>query len=198
MSSSRSPGTPTATGAPSIFTRTFFSVCRGRRCRGAPPATRSSGCPGCGPPASAGRCGAVAARRREGDRLDVRRVAAIRAGDERVLADRGRREELLRCRAAHRAGDRRDDPVVQAEPVEDADVGLAVQLVGLGEPRVVDVERVGVLHDEFAAAQDPERGRASSRYLVATWYSITGRSLYELYSPFTRSVKSSSWVGPSR
>jgi hypothetical protein len=44
----------------------------------------------------------------------------------------------------------------------------------------------------------PARGRASSRYLVWTWYSITGRSLYELYSPLTMRVNSSSWVGPSR
>ena len=43
----------------------------------------------------------------------------------------------------------------------------------------------------------PARGRASSRYLVWIWYSSTGKSLYELYSPLTVSVKNSSWVGPS-
>ena len=56
------------------------------------------------------------------DRLDVGRVAAGRA-DEGVLADRGRVQELLALRAAHRPGHRRDDHVVQAQPVEDLDVG---------------------------------------------------------------------------
>ena len=42
---------------------------------------------------------------------------------------------------------------MEAEPVEDPDVGVAVQLVGLVQPGLVDVEGVGVLHDELATAQ---------------------------------------------
>jgi hypothetical protein len=42
---------------------------------------------------------------------------------------------------------------VEAEAVEDADVGVAVHLVALVEARRVDVERVAVLHDELAPAQ---------------------------------------------
>ncbi len=57
-------------------------------------------------------------------------------------------------RAAHRPGHRLDDDVVEAEPLEDADVGVAVQLVALVEPGLVEVEGVAVLHDELAAAQD--------------------------------------------
>ena len=56
-------------------------------------------------------------------------------------------------RAAHGAGGRLDDDVVEPEPVEDPDVGVAVRLVARVEPGVVDVEGVGVLHDELAAAQ---------------------------------------------
>ena len=43
----------------------------------------------------------------------------------------------------------------------------------------------------------PARGRSSSRYLVWIWYSVTGRSLYDEYSPCTVRVKISSCVGPS-
>ena len=44
----------------------------------------------------------------------------------------------------------------------------------------------------------PARGRASSRYLVCTWYSVTGKSLYELYRSFTARANISSCVGPRR
>ncbi len=87
--------------------------------------------------------------------LDVGRVAAVRAADVGVLAVLGRREELLGLRAAHGAGHRLDDDVVEAEPVEDPHVGVAVQLVALVEPGLVEVEGVAVLHDELAPAQQP-------------------------------------------
>jgi hypothetical protein len=86
------------------------------------------------------------------------------AADVGVLAVLGGREELLGLAAAHRSGHRLDDDVVEAEPVEDLDVGVAVLLVALVQPGLVDVEGVGVLHDELAAAQDagarvgPRRG----------------------------------------
>ena len=43
----------------------------------------------------------------------------------------------------------------------------------------------------------PARGRASSRYFVWIWYSVSGRSLYELHRSPTSSVNISSWVGAS-
>ena len=108
------------------------------------------------------RGGRVVVRHRRrgghGDGLDVGGVVAERAADVGVLADGGLGEELLARRAAHRAGGRLDDDVLEAEPVEDPDVGVAVLLVGLLEPGVVDVEGVGVLHDELAAAQQPGAG----------------------------------------
>ena len=71
-------------------------------------------------------------------------------------------EELLGLRAAHGARRGFDDDVLELEPVEDPDVGVAVRLVAVLEARVVDVEGVGVLHDELAArrarADAPRRG----------------------------------------
>ena len=87
------------------------------------------------------------------DGLDVGCIAARRAY-EGVLAGLRHREELLARRAAHRARRRLDDDVLEAEPVEDLHVRIAVRLVGRLEPLIVDVEGVGVLHDELASAQD--------------------------------------------
>ena len=98
-------------------------------------------------------------RGRQGvDRLDVRGVVAPRAADVGVLADGGLRQELLGLRAAHGAGLGLDDDVVEAETVEDPDVGVAVLLVRRVEAGVVDVEGVGVLHRELTAAQDAGPG----------------------------------------
>ena len=92
-------------------------------------------------------------RHRHPHGLDVGRVAAVGAAHVGVLAVLGGGEELLRLRPAHRPGHRLDDHVVEAEPVEDAHVGVAVQLVALVEPGLVDVEGVAVLHHELAPAQ---------------------------------------------
>ena len=93
-------------------------------------------------------------RDRGDHRLDVGGVTGFQAAHEGVLADLAFGEEFLGCAAAHRAGDRRDDDVAHRQPVEDPLVGLAVRVVDGLEPVVVDVEGVGVLHHELAAAQD--------------------------------------------
>ena len=106
----------------------------------------------------AGRRGVVerlVRRRRHLHGLDVGGVVARRAAHERVLADLDRGEELLARRAAHRPRHRRHDDVRQAEAVERGDVGVTVALVRALEAGVVDVEAVGVLHHELAAAQQP-------------------------------------------
>lgn len=90
--------------------------------------------------------------------LGVGGVVAVRAVDEGVLAGGGRGQELLGGGAAHGAGDRGDDAVVQAEPLEDPDVGGAVQLVRLDQALVGGVEGVRVLHLELAAAQHTGAG----------------------------------------
>ncbi|CAB4715094.1 unannotated protein [freshwater metagenome] len=92
------------------------------------------------------------------DRLDVGGVVAGGAPHIGVLADRGLGQELLRARSAHGPGGRLDDGVVEAQPVEDADVGVAVELVAAVEPGIVDVEGVGVLHHELAPAQQAGPG----------------------------------------
>ena len=61
-------------------------------------------------------------------------------------------QELLRARPAHRPGHGRHDHVLESEAGEDPLVGVALGLVGGLQARVVDVETVGVLHDELAPA----------------------------------------------
>ena len=65
-------------------------------------------------------------RARGDDSFDVGRIAGFQAPDEGVLADRTLGQKLFRRRAAHGAGYRGDDDVVDLQPVEDALVGLAV------------------------------------------------------------------------
>ncbi len=91
--------------------------------------------------------------RPDGDRLDVGGVVAAGAADVGVLAHVGLGQELLRLRPSHRATGRLDDGVVEAEPVEGLDVGLAVGGVRPVETLVGGVEGVGVLHDELATTE---------------------------------------------
>ena len=77
---------------------------------------------------------------------------AARGSHERILADRRGVQELLGTRAAHRTAHRGDDDVAQAQALEDALVGVALGLVGGIQALVVNVEGVGILHDELAAA----------------------------------------------
>ncbi len=87
--------------------------------------------------------------------LGVREVVAVLAADEQILADVRQRHELVVDAAADRAGVRLDDHVVEAEPVEHALVRLVHHAVGLAHPVLVPVERVRVLHQELASAQQP-------------------------------------------
>ena len=93
-------------------------------------------------------------RHRGRDGLDVGGVPGLQAAHEGVLADLAFGEELLRRAAAHRARHGRDDDVANPKRVEDALVGVAMAVVDGTQPVVVDVEGVGVLHDELASAQD--------------------------------------------
>ena len=64
--------------------------------------------------------------------------------------------ELVGGVAADAAGVRLHGPEVQAAALEDAAVGRVHDLVGLGQGVVVQVEGVGVLHQELARPHDPE------------------------------------------
>ena len=85
--------------------------------------------------------------------LGVGEVVAVLAADEEIFADVRQRHELVVDAAADRAGIRLDDHVVQAEAVEHALVRLVHHAVGLAHPLLVTVERVRVLHQELASAQ---------------------------------------------
>ena len=127
MSTSRSPGTPTTTSSrvPSRWVSartTFLSVSaavhapsargcarwRGRRGSG------SSACPESRSTSAARQLSIGMRSGARGERLDVRGVAAGRA-HEGVFADRGRVQELLAARSAHRAGIGLHDDVLEAE-----------------------------------------------------------------------------------
>ena len=92
-----------------------------------------------------------------GDGLNVCRVAA-RGTHEGVLTDRGRVQELFTAGAAHRAGLRGHNDNLQAQALENALVGGTVRHVRLVQALIVNVEGVGVLHNELAAAQQARAG----------------------------------------
>ncbi len=85
--------------------------------------------------------------------LDVPSLAGRRLG-EGVLADLHRGEELLGFEAAHRTGHGVHRHVFQVKTVEDALVCAALVHVGLDDSLFVEGEGIGVLHDEFAAADE--------------------------------------------
>ena len=87
-----------------------------------------------------------------GDGLDVGPVAAVGL-DEGVLAHLGGVQELLGAGAAHRTGGGPHRHDLEAESVEDPQVGGPVGLVRGVQAGVVHREGVGVLHDELAPAE---------------------------------------------
>ena len=90
--------------------------------------------------------------------LHIGRVLAAVAGDDGVLARFGQHHEFMGVGAADGTGLGLDGAVLEAAALEDTPVGLVHLLVGAVRPRLVQVEGVGVLHDEFAAAHQAETG----------------------------------------
>ena len=74
---------------------------------------------------------------------------------ERVFTDRHWREELLGRRAAHRAAHGEHWHILQVEALEDALIRAALVHVRLAHALFVHGERIGILHDELAAADEP-------------------------------------------
>ncbi len=88
--------------------------------------------------------------------LDVGRVLRLRAPGDRVLAGVGEHLELVRGEAADRAGVGLDRAEPEPEAREDPRVGVVHRLVALHQRVAIDVERVGVLHQELAPAHHAE------------------------------------------
>ena len=112
-----------------------------------------------------GRLGACSAGRRTRDQLHVRGESTVGERDG-VFAVVGEDVELLRSASADGAGVGVDHPVVEPEPLERPAVGVVHREVRPFETFGVEIERIGVLHDELARAHHTERGRISSRNLV--------------------------------
>jgi hypothetical protein len=87
--------------------------------------------------------------------LEISRVVAVLAGDERVLTRSGGREEVHRLLAAHDPRLRGDGGVLEAAALERTVVRLLLPPKARVQPRLVAVERVRVLHDELAHAEEP-------------------------------------------
>ncbi len=87
--------------------------------------------------------------------LDVGGVFTALARDDGVLAVLSEDLELGAGGATHGAGVRLDDPIVEAESLEDPTVGVPHGLVALHGRGIVDVEAVGILHQELAAPEQP-------------------------------------------
>ena len=85
--------------------------------------------------------------------FEVGSVSGGGGGDE-VFAGFGVDHELLRLRAAHGAGVGFDGEEVEAAAGEDAAVDGVVLFIGEVEASGVDIEGVGVLHEELADAQE--------------------------------------------
>src|SRR5271157_5744687 len=90
--------------------------------------------------------------------LHIRRVPALLAAHDQVLARRSPHHEFLRLRSAHGARVRIDHHVLQSAAVEDAAVGVVILEVRNVKPGRINVERVGVLHDELTHAQQARLG----------------------------------------
>ena len=83
---------------------------------------------------------------------------ALGAGGDQVFAGVGVDHELLRSGAAHGAGIGLDDDEAEAAAGEDGAVGLVVLVIAFVQAGGVDVEGVGVLHDELAHAEQAGLG----------------------------------------
>ena len=99
--------------------------------------------------------------RRRGDRhgpLLVGRVGAIATGQDEIFTGIGGDHEFLAGRTANRPAIsfNRDGP--QATTGEDPAVGLIHGAVGLLQGGLIGVEGIGVFHDEFPTAHQPEAG----------------------------------------
>ncbi len=84
--------------------------------------------------------------------LEIGGIVAVLAGDEDVLSGLGRCEEVPALAAAHHPRLGFDLIELQATALEDAVVGLRVQIEAPVEPLFVAIEAVGVLHDELTRA----------------------------------------------
>ncbi len=103
-----------------------------------------------------GRRRAMRVRRDCFGQLDVGGVVGTRAPGDRVLARVGQHLELVRRTAADLAGIRGDGAEFESEPGEDPGVRVVHQPVRLQHAGVIDIERIRILHDEFARSHHAE------------------------------------------
>ena len=82
-------------------------------------------------------------------------IGTVGEGDG-VFSGIGHHVELLRCIAANGARVGLHRAEIQAQPGEDTGIGGVHIVVFVRQPAGIDMERIGVLHQEFARAHHPE------------------------------------------
>src|SRR5580658_2384963 len=102
------------------------------------------------------RSGPRAGRRHRRGGLETRGVIVAVGEHDRILAGRREHVELLRDVAADRPGVGAHRAEGESGASEDAGVGVVHGAIALAQRLLVEVEGVGVLHDEFARAHDAE------------------------------------------
>ena len=85
-----------------------------------------------------------------------RQIQIILVAEHLGLAGRGQDDELVAHVAADRPAFRAHRDRLQAEPRKGAQIRHEHLVVGMPRAGLIDVERIGVLHQEFAAAHQPE------------------------------------------
>ena len=88
----------------------------------------------------------------------ARRIPAGPCAEDLALAGLGQDEEFMAEIAADRAGIGLHRDRLQPHPREGAQIGDEHLPVGFLRPGIIEVEGIGVLHQEFAAAHDAEAG----------------------------------------
>ena len=151
-----SPRTSASTSVPSSFTTGIaFEVAAGSIAEELGERLDRRRCPGVSTSSGASSALGELGRARDAARdLEVGRVVAVLAGDERVLARAGRREEVDRLAAAHHPAlrlDARSASSPQRSKIRSYAPSCALE--ARVEAGLVAVERVRVLHDELADAE---------------------------------------------
>ena len=88
--------------------------------------------------------------------FDIGRVIRSVGKGDGVFAGIGQHMEFMRGAAADGAGIGIDRAEAQAEPGEDAAVGIEHDLIGLRQAFRAQMEGIGILHQELARAHDAE------------------------------------------
>ena len=126
--------------------------------------------------------------------FQVGRIIACGAIDDPVLAGFGQYHEFVGITSPNGAGIRFNGPEFQTASLKYSIVSLVHGLVTAVGPRLIHVKAVGVFHDEFAAAHNPETGADLIPELGLDLVEINGH-LFVGMNLFSHQVRNHLFVG---